>query len=123
MNNTEVATVNCRLEALENMIKDVVEKVNTLNDKPIQVPSVHFGQPSHVGAGQVLDATVLGQAESAPRQDVRDRSPSVAKRSYNEVARDNLDNQVNTANTFQTVQKAFNIYLAMAVTQLMTCKE
>ena len=64
MDNTEVATVNCKLEAPENMIKNVANTVNKLTEMPsfvntgaipkVVVGGVHggVGGPQGMGAGQ-----------------------------------------------------------------------
>ena len=53
MDNAEVITVNCRLEVLESMIKEVVTKVNKINEKP------SFANATPVPA--VVVAAALGQ--------------------------------------------------------------
>ena len=107
MDNAEVTTVNCRLEALETMIKDVVSKVNKFNDKPTfanVAPTVVVGQQGAEGGlgARTRAPPVQGQGQvGALGVDVRrERSPSV-KRGYNEVAKDNLENR--TEKEFQTV--------------------
>jgi uncharacterized LabA/DUF88 family protein len=112
MDNAEVATVNCRLEALESMIKDVVSKVNTLTDKPIfsnVTPTVVVGGPTQQGVPGAVVGTGArprpgqGQGPAGPvgQNMFRDRSPSV-KRGYSEVAKDNLENPAG-GKEFQTV--------------------
>ena len=94
MDNAEVTTVNCRLEALETMIKDVVSKVSKSNEKPSfanVVSTVVFGQ----GADGRLGAR--GQQQGGAGGTIappghRERSPSV-KRGYSDVAKENIENQ------------------------------
>ena len=99
MDNSEVATVNCRLEALETMIKTVVTTVNKLGDKPSftgTIPKVQVGggQPgwgSGVVAGGAGGWPHLGGQGQGVGRAARDKSPSV-KRTFNDVARENLEN-------------------------------
>ena len=57
MDNSEVATVNCRLEALGSMIKDLVFKVNKINDNPSfanVAPAIVVGAPTQPEQEQEL---------------------------------------------------------------------
>ena len=111
MDNTEVATVNCKLEALETMIKNVVNTVNKLSEKPSfagtgAIPRNLVGgvkgrdEGAGRGAGGAGGAVggqpnwpplnSHGQGQGTGRQ-ARDKSPSV-KRTYNDVAKENLEN-------------------------------
>jgi hypothetical protein len=114
MDNSEVATVNCRLEALESMIKDVVFKVNKINDKPSfanVAPAIVVGAPTQPGAGAGVKGHVGGPAtrpktvngQVGTSGELRGRSPSV-KRGYNEVAKDGLEN-TDRERDFQTVNR------------------
>ena len=105
MDNAEVITVNCRLEALETMIKDVVSKVNKFNEKPTfanVAPTVVVSQGALGGPGAVArPPLVQGQPQGGPLGVPvhRERSSSV-KRGYNDVTKDNLEKQTDN---FQTV--------------------
>ena len=103
MDNTDVATVNCRLETLEAMMKNVVNAVNKINDKPSfngTVPKVVVGNaaPAHGAVGGVAEGAAAGlqggrgqgqgHRDHSRERGFRDRSPAV-KRSYNEVVRGN----------------------------------
>ena len=102
MDNSEVVTVNCRLEALESMIKEVVTKVNKINEKPtfanaappavvVAAPVQQGGQVGAAAGGPGRGTGRQGQPGSLGGQGIRDRSPSV-KRGYNDVTKDNLEN-------------------------------
>ena len=116
MDNTEVTTVNCRLEALEEMMKDVIAKLNKKTDipsfvAPVPTVTVDNGQGGHVQrvppAAQGQDRVQggyptrggfsgLGQAQYAgvPASGSRERSRSPAvKRGYNDVVKSSNENQ------------------------------
>ena len=86
MDNTEVVTVNCRLEALETMIKTVVNTVNKLSEKPSFTGGA-IPKAAEVGLGGASWPHLNRQVAS---RQARERSPSV-KRAYNDVAKDNSD--------------------------------
>ena len=102
MDNSEVVTVNCRLEALETMMKTVATAVNKLGDKPSfgdvlgARPKIVVGTaagPAAVPTGGPAPeaAGTLGGGGASQGDKVRGRSPSV-KRGYNEVAKDTPNN-------------------------------
>ena len=100
MDNAEVTTVNCRLELLEGMMKDVASKVNKLNEKPSFSsvnPTVVVDQVAKGGAGR--SGTQTGRPHGSTG--VRDRSPAI-KRGYNDVAKEGSENP-NVEKDFQTV--------------------
>ena len=132
MDNTEVTTVNCRLEALEEMMRDVIGKLNKIDDRPSfvdQVPIVTVGN-GQGGAVQRAPLAAQGQEQqpvtdrgqqgfqprggfgglgsqaqhaSVPATGSRGRSRSPAvKRGYNDVVKSSNENQ-SADGDFQTV--------------------
>ena len=114
MDNTEVTTVNCRLEALEEMMKDVIAKLNKKNDIPsfvALVPKVTVDKRQGEPVQRVLPAAQgqdrgqggypphragfsgLGHA-GVPASGSRERSRSPAvKRGHNDVVKSSNENQ------------------------------
>ena len=101
MDNAEVTTVNCRLETLENMMKDMASKVNKMSEKPSfanAVPTVVVDNAPKVGGGS---GGAGGNGQGPPARPVREKSPAV-KRGYNDAVKDARDNSADDKD-FQAV--------------------
>ena len=99
LDNADVTTVNCRLEALEEMMKNVVNTMNKMSEKP-SFTGIHSGTVPKVvvgdhGGGGVPVAAVSGQGhvtrDVSRDRGVRERSPAI-KRSYNDVVKEASEN-------------------------------
>ena len=68
MDNSEVVTVNCRLEALQNMMKSLATTVDKINAKPSftgAIPKVVANAGGHGGVGEAVIDGAVGGVECA----------------------------------------------------------